>query len=1279
MNNQNKYALLIGINSYRNLPPHYHLNGCINDIEMMAGILENNFGFPENNITMLRDEEATRERILAAFEALTDRIADNDIVIIHYSGHGSKMRDREGDEPDGWDETIVPHDSGRGSYPNRDISDDEIYLWLLQLTEKTPYVTLIFDCCNSGTIARDVFGNKSRWVEPDDRPVEELPPSPVFTGMVKGSSRDIGPSGWLPLSERYVLIAGCKDDESSYEHNIVQERGAVSHGALTYFLSRELAIAEAGATYRDIFERASVNVTAHYPCQHPQMEGARDRELFGICDIRPTRFISVRQRAGNRITLGAGAAHGMTVRSKWAIYPQGTKQITKDIHRIGQVEITDVGAVTSDAWISEEGEKGIIDVNSRAVEEEHFYGEMHLRVEIRFPGIYEDAANKLEERIRKSALLSLVDAGEIADVRAYVIASRTDVRSGDPVPQLKVVDKPVWAVVGQDGKLIMPIHNINEAGAVSILCDNLEKVARYRQALLLRNPDEESLLKGKIDFILKRQKADGAWEMAEPDNASGYIIFEEGEHISCEITNNHDSPVYVSILDFGLTGAVTLFYPISGANEQLGKGRSIQIGVRRGDEIELYIPENFPYFLDPEDRMPIGGIETLKLFATTHEADFSPLVQKGYRSITRGGGTRIMQLLDMALTGHGTRDSRRNRISPEEEWTTIEHSFFLQRRPGILAKTRSIGKTSKKPEVRVESMENTIQEPEQLRFIQAQVFDTQQDGLRRVDGAFVAGVQYTTRVRIGPADQSWLTPKKEFPDHLLPPEESYMLQVFFSEPSHVPEVQTSTIELRQRGPSTECNFIFSVKKEIPVFEGRIIIAYKNRILQTALLKGEVVESFARTGMSQSVRLEVEAVIRPTVAGLSGRPKFDLALLINHGSDNRNRLTKLADDHAAVRDIEGIQVSIRNIQERLESAARAIADADIAGTGTLRSDETEALLNFLAYHGRILYDAIITDQVDAGWLPRHPGRVQLVSARAEAFLPLEFLYEKPVPSLDARLCPRAEHALQEGKCQDCLLPNDATSSPYICPIGFWCLSRVIERHAHDTSYGMMAGSSDYFMQAEPVEDRTILHVLRTCLYGASDRVDNVVPGQRQQFLNTLNSVSGNSGIMVSMWNDWANEVAAKHPTFLILMPHTLEDERLKAPVMEIGSSDRLISGYIKPNYVCASPEDEPPIVALLGCETMVPYSRYMGFVPQFRRNGAAVVLCTLTTVLGRHVVPIAQKLVEELKAELEEAQGHTVSFGDVLLNVRRKVMLKGLPIVLSLIAFGDADWRLTSGK
>ncbi|MFQ5858615.1 MAG: caspase family protein [Anaerolineae bacterium] len=678
-NNRNKWALLIGIDKYAKLAARYQLNGCVNDVQLMAGILQDNFGFPEDNITLLRDEEATRDDILAAMDALVDRIGADDIVVIQYSGHGSQMRDREGDEPDGFDETIVPHDSGRGSDPNRDITDDEIYMRLLRLTETTPYVTLLFDCCHSGTIARDPFGANSRWVEPDERPIEELPPSPVTPEVVRAASRDLGPSGWLPLGQRYVLIAGCRDEESSYEHKASQGDGVITHGALTYFLSQELVRAGPGATYRDVFERASSQVTAAYSRQHPQMEGARDRELFGVHDIAPIRFVPVRQRAGDSVTLGAGAARGVTVGSQWAVYSQAVKQVTEETPRLGLVEIATVRAVTSDAQILEEEVAGIVMENTRAVEEAHSYGELRMVVAIQAPAGYEEAVTELAELIEASALLRQAEAGENADVRAYVVAPRTEVSEGDPMTQLGDVPQATWAVVGQDGRLMMPTHAVDEAGVAAVLRDNLEKAVRYRQALALRNPDDDSRLKGKVEFILKRQKRDGSWVKAEPEDDSGLIVFEEGERIAAEIVNRHSAPIYVSVLDFGLTGAVGLLHPVAGASEQLAPGKSIQIGVRAGDEVELYMPDNFPYVPDPNDEEPVAGTETFKLFATTHEADFSPLVQEGVRA-ARGAGTPLGQLLDMALTGHGTRDVRRNRVPPNEEWTTVERSFSLRRR-----------------------------------------------------------------------------------------------------------------------------------------------------------------------------------------------------------------------------------------------------------------------------------------------------------------------------------------------------------------------------------------------------------------------------------------------------------------------------------------------------------------------------------------------------------------------------------------------------------------------
>src|SRR4051794_40516011 len=191
-----KRALLVGINRYQHseIPP---LNGCVQDVEVMASILERNFGFPVEHITLLRDEEATRTNILAALDVLVEHTGPDDTVVVHYSGHGSQMTDREGDEPDRMDETILPHDTGRAPHANRDITDDELYARLLRLGEKTRNITLIFDCCHSGSITRDAFGELSRWVAPDDRPLDQLPPSPVADDLARATTRDVGPSGWL--------------------------------------------------------------------------------------------------------------------------------------------------------------------------------------------------------------------------------------------------------------------------------------------------------------------------------------------------------------------------------------------------------------------------------------------------------------------------------------------------------------------------------------------------------------------------------------------------------------------------------------------------------------------------------------------------------------------------------------------------------------------------------------------------------------------------------------------------------------------------------------------------------------------------------------------------------------------------------------------------------------------------------------------------------------------------------------------------------------------------
>jgi len=135
-----------------------------------------------------------------------------------------------------------------------------------------------------------------------------------------------------------------------------------------------------------------------------------------------------------------------------------------------------------------------------------------------------------------------------------------------------------------------------------------------------------------------------------------------------EITNHHSAAVYVSLLDFGLTGGISLLFPPNSPSTKLDAGTTMIYGQRPG-EIELWIPDEF----DKNE-----GVETFKLFATTHEADFSWMQQERVRSL-RGYETPLEQLFATAYGGQATRDARPNRLPQAEEWTTVERSFILQR------------------------------------------------------------------------------------------------------------------------------------------------------------------------------------------------------------------------------------------------------------------------------------------------------------------------------------------------------------------------------------------------------------------------------------------------------------------------------------------------------------------------------------------------------------------------------------------------------------------------
>jgi Caspase domain len=361
-------ALLVGINDYEfdDIPD---LRGTQNDVNSMVNVLQERFGFGDDEILVLRDKAATKAGIISAFRRqLIDSATPDTAVLFYFSGHGSRLRDASGDEPDGYDETLVTYDSGRrAGHENRDLSDDEVNVLLRELGAKTPHVTVVLDSCHSGTAVRG--SGVAKWVEPDERV-----PSVARSAPAGAAVADDGRSGFRPEDLSYVLISGAASGEVAHE----KVKDGYPGGVLTQFLTEALSKAAPDATYRDIMDRVATRVSVEYPAQHPQIEGLeRDTLLFGTARREPEPFFEVGLRS-ERVVLQAGAIQGVTRGSRFEVFAPATKAPVGA--PLASLEITDVGGTTSEVSVLSGATK--LEPGARAFETNHQFDAIALRVQL---------------------------------------------------------------------------------------------------------------------------------------------------------------------------------------------------------------------------------------------------------------------------------------------------------------------------------------------------------------------------------------------------------------------------------------------------------------------------------------------------------------------------------------------------------------------------------------------------------------------------------------------------------------------------------------------------------------------------------------------------------------------------------------------------------------------------------------------------------------------------------------------------------------------------------
>jgi metacaspase-1 len=284
-----KKALLVGINDYPGT--QNDLYGCVNDITNVYDVLVKYFGFVPSDIVLLSNARARKAAILEALKSLFGAAQAGDSLVFHYSGHGSQVRDEEGDElDDGKDEVICPFDF---NWSNGFIKDDDLAS-LIGSLKKGVRLEVILDSCHSGTGTRELIL--------DRRSLSARPPDVMTAASLWNSGHCIRPRFLAPPPDialradevfgrelrlrriaradpmNHVLWAACRSDQFSADAEI----DGKAAGAFTYYFCRHLRDTQGRVTRDQLLKLVRASLKHEGFSQVPQMEGPEGSGTTGV-------------------------------------------------------------------------------------------------------------------------------------------------------------------------------------------------------------------------------------------------------------------------------------------------------------------------------------------------------------------------------------------------------------------------------------------------------------------------------------------------------------------------------------------------------------------------------------------------------------------------------------------------------------------------------------------------------------------------------------------------------------------------------------------------------------------------------------------------------------------------------------------------------------------------------------------------------------------------------------------------------------------------------------
>jgi len=599
-----KYALIVAVSDYPETTGWNYINSD-NDVGIIKDALLRQ-GFRSQDISVVLNENATKQKILDQLEQLTSKVIKGDIVVIHFSGHGQQIADDNNDEPDGYDESFIPYDAGKifsEEYKGENhLRDDEINIALAKLRSQLGTkgnVLVILDSCHSGTATRGY--QKSRGTNLKFQPSGYNPEQNtedfglLDVEIVKSKNSSIAP---------LVAFSASSPDQLNYEYT--DKETGVTYGSLSYAFSKAVSKIDSDATYRGLFDRIMVEMSNIAPNQTPQAEGDLDQLVFdGKAKSNNQHFAIVDSIDTNTYVLNAGSLFGIYENTRLEFYDIDTYDYKDKQPKFTGI-VTDVSTLTSNIKI-----KGT--TNLRELKPlwgyviSQTFGNLDVKIDI--------------EGVKDNHLKIFL---------SYIIQLEPNIVISNHFPDIIITtdneNSSSELLFYTPDEYLMSEINIAKVDDQQLKDQVLNVIKHYFQANFLRGlelkTNEFDVLFEIIPVKLKKQGnvfvIDKEIQISKKYNNTNQLVFNEEDAFKLKIINKGNSKAYFQILDIQPDNKVNILIPT-------GNNTPSDYIIYPGEEkvlLEIFTIGK-PY-----------GKEVFKLVATSKPMDLSYIVK------TRGGSKK---------------------------------------------------------------------------------------------------------------------------------------------------------------------------------------------------------------------------------------------------------------------------------------------------------------------------------------------------------------------------------------------------------------------------------------------------------------------------------------------------------------------------------------------------------------------------------------------------------------------------------------------------------------